>query len=265
MFKTENIKSIGRAYLEVLGINEKSKKSAEEDASNDKSDDGDGMDKVDPKAVKKKFKDRKDKDIDNDGDTDDSDEYLHKKRKAISKSSDDEDDKEDDDEQEEGKRGFIAAAKKAKENGDKKFTFAGKSYDVEEALEGKVPSYANRKTAKAEKDARTAAQRKKAGLDDNVNHDKEDMLVEDNNETYKWGDINMALTYHGVKPALIMKVVGSLKKIKSGKLKLKFKEEVNEADAHTKGAAPAEPQDSKDSNTAKKMRKDHEGPTVAYP
>ena len=57
------------------------------DASNDKSDDGDDMDKVDPKAVKKKFKDRKDKDIDNDGDTDDSDEYLHKRRKAISKNS----------------------------------------------------------------------------------------------------------------------------------------------------------------------------------
>ena len=35
-----------------------------DDASNDKSDDGDGMDKVDKKAVKKKFDDRKDKDID---------------------------------------------------------------------------------------------------------------------------------------------------------------------------------------------------------
>ena len=58
-----------------------------DDASNDKSDDGDGMDKVDPKAAKKKFKDRKDKDIDNDGDVDNSDEYLHKRRKAISKSS----------------------------------------------------------------------------------------------------------------------------------------------------------------------------------
>jgi len=52
---------------------------------NDKSDDGEGLDAVQPKAVKKKFKDRKDKDIDNDGDTDDSDEFLHKKRKAISK------------------------------------------------------------------------------------------------------------------------------------------------------------------------------------
>ena len=52
---------------------------------NDKSDDGDGLDAVQPKAVKKKFKDRKDKDIDNDGDTDNSDKFLHKKRKAISK------------------------------------------------------------------------------------------------------------------------------------------------------------------------------------
>ena len=52
---------------------------------NDKSDDGDGLDAVQPKAVKKKFDDRKDKDIDNDGDSDDSDEFLHKKRKAISK------------------------------------------------------------------------------------------------------------------------------------------------------------------------------------
>ena len=56
-----------------------------EDASNDKSDDGEGLDKVDKKAVKKKFKDRKDKDIDNDGDVDSSDKFLHKKRKAITK------------------------------------------------------------------------------------------------------------------------------------------------------------------------------------
>ena len=65
-----------------------------EDASNDKSDDGEGLDKVDPKAVKKKFKDRKDQDIDNDGDTDSTDKYLHKKRKAISKAIDKEEQKE---------------------------------------------------------------------------------------------------------------------------------------------------------------------------
>ena len=43
------------------------------------------LDAVNPKAVKKKFDDRKDKDIDNDGDVDSSDKYLHKRRKAISK------------------------------------------------------------------------------------------------------------------------------------------------------------------------------------
>jgi len=55
---------------------------------NDKSDDGEGLDAVQPKAVKKKFDDRKDKDIDNDGDVDSSDKFLHKKRKAISKAMD---------------------------------------------------------------------------------------------------------------------------------------------------------------------------------
>jgi len=59
-----------------------------EDNTNDKSDDGEGLDKVKKDAVKKKFADRKDKDIDNDGDTDSSDEYLHKKRQAISKKMD---------------------------------------------------------------------------------------------------------------------------------------------------------------------------------
>ena len=54
-------------------------------ATENKSDDGEGMDAVQPKAVKKKFADRKDKDIDNDGDVDDSDKFLHKRRKAVSK------------------------------------------------------------------------------------------------------------------------------------------------------------------------------------
>jgi len=40
------------------------------------------LDPVDDKANDKKFKDRKDKDIDNDGDVDSSDEYLHKRRAA---------------------------------------------------------------------------------------------------------------------------------------------------------------------------------------
>ena len=45
------------------------------------------LDPVDTSKVEPEddFEDREDKDIDNDGDTDDSDEYLHKKRQAISK------------------------------------------------------------------------------------------------------------------------------------------------------------------------------------
>ena len=46
-----------------------------------------GMDPVNKDAVKKKFDDRKDKDIDNDGDTDSTDKYLHKRRAAISKAT----------------------------------------------------------------------------------------------------------------------------------------------------------------------------------
>ena len=38
------------------------------------------LDPVNKTAVKKKFDDRKDKDIDNDGDVDSSDKYLHKRR-----------------------------------------------------------------------------------------------------------------------------------------------------------------------------------------
>lgn len=43
------------------------------------------LDKVNKDAVMKKFAKRDDKDIDNDGDVDDSDKYLHTKRKAITK------------------------------------------------------------------------------------------------------------------------------------------------------------------------------------
>ncbi len=77
------------------------------------------MDPVNKDAVKKKFDDRKDKDIDNDGDVDSSDKFLHKRRKAISKAMAD-------------SKEFIYAAKMAKKNGEKTFTVGGKQYDVEE-------------------------------------------------------------------------------------------------------------------------------------
>ena len=121
---------MGKKYLEtkkeslessILGIWQEAAKKVVETNKNDKSDDGDGLDSVQPKAVKKKFKDRKDKDIDNDGDTDDSDEFLHKKRKAISKAMS----------KDEG-NAFGKALKAAKEKGDKTFVVAGKTYEVYE-------------------------------------------------------------------------------------------------------------------------------------
>ena len=43
------------------------------------------VDNIDDKEAATKFDDLKDKDIDNDGDTDDSDEYLHKKLGTVAK------------------------------------------------------------------------------------------------------------------------------------------------------------------------------------
>lgn len=43
------------------------------------------LDPVDPKELKGKHKDREDKDIDNDGDVDSTDKFLHRRRKAITK------------------------------------------------------------------------------------------------------------------------------------------------------------------------------------
>ena len=75
----------GKKFFSVNGKEYKTEDYAKEDNTNNKSDDGEGMDKVQPKAIKKKFADRKDKDIDNDGDVDSSDRYLHKRRQAVSK------------------------------------------------------------------------------------------------------------------------------------------------------------------------------------
>ena len=43
------------------------------------------LDPVDQKALKKDFDDRKDQDLDNDGDVDKTDKYLHNRRKTVSK------------------------------------------------------------------------------------------------------------------------------------------------------------------------------------
>ena len=115
----------------ILGVWAEAAKKVDETNKNNKSDDGDGMDAVQPKAVKKKFKDRKDKDIDNDGDVDDSDEYLHNRRKTVSKAVKSKD---------EG-NAFGMALKAAKDKGEKTFVVSGKTYEVYEEAdldEGKV-------------------------------------------------------------------------------------------------------------------------------
>jgi hypothetical protein len=120
---------MGKKYLDtketslessILGVWAEAAKKVAETNKNDKSDDGDGLDAVQPKAVKKKFKDRKDKDVDNDGDVDDSDKFLHKRRKAVSKAMKDEG------------NAFGKALKAAKDNGEKTFVVAGKTYEVKE-------------------------------------------------------------------------------------------------------------------------------------
>jgi len=107
----------------ILGVWQEAAKKVAETNKNDKSDDGDGLDAVQPKAVKKKFKDRKDKDVDNDGDVDDSDKFLHKRRKAVSKAMKDEG------------NAFGKALKAAKEKGDKTFVVSGKTYEVKEEVD----------------------------------------------------------------------------------------------------------------------------------
>lgn len=71
--KTQDIKKMGLAYVQVLEATKKS------------------MDPVDQDELKGTHAQRKDRDIDNDGDEDASDKYIHKRRQAISNSIKNED------------------------------------------------------------------------------------------------------------------------------------------------------------------------------
>jgi len=83
-----------------------------------------GLDPVNKVAVKKDFADRKDKDIDNDGDTDSTDKYLHKRRQAISKAV-----KEDLNKKDEPKvKKIIGKLKKASD------AHAGQAKDLQKAM-----------------------------------------------------------------------------------------------------------------------------------
>ena len=66
---TDIAKAVAQAYIDMLEAKKKK------------------MDPVDKSELSGEFDDREDKDLDNDGDTDSSDKYLHKKRQAISKAA----------------------------------------------------------------------------------------------------------------------------------------------------------------------------------
>jgi hypothetical protein len=107
------------------------------------------LDPVDDKANDKKFKDRKDKDIDNDGDVDSSDEFLHKRRKAIGKA--------------------MNKDKPAGNNGEKKAEISKIGEDVE-IFEGLTASNWHKKNAweKALAQFNKAAKGKKGDAIDNA-------------------------------------------------------------------------------------------------
>jgi hypothetical protein len=113
--KTSDIEKLGAAWASVVNANLGEKK----------------LDPVNDKENDKKFKDRKDKDIDNDGDVDSSDEYLHKRRAATDDAIDGGKKPAKNKDKEEG-NAFTKALNAAKKKGDDEFVVAGKKYSVKE-------------------------------------------------------------------------------------------------------------------------------------
>ncbi len=95
------------------------------------------LDPVNHSELKGKHKDRKDKDIDNDGDVDSSDKYLHKKRKAISKAIKNEETIEE-------KKGLYANIHAKRERGEKMRSKGDKGAPTDKAFKD------SEKTAKKE-------------------------------------------------------------------------------------------------------------------
>ena len=188
---TEVNKSIIEAYRSMY---EPKEEVLDETNKNDKSDDGDGLDAVQPKAVKKKFDDRKDKDIDNDGDVDSSDKYLHKRRKAVSKAI-----------SKESQNGFRMAAKKAKDNGDDKFVFAGKEYEVQSVYKESFTRDDIRAMCHSkDHDCATYVKHPEFGLGKPV---YESHAIPDDNGYVEWYDVEFA---HGIErevPAKDMEII----------------------------------------------------------
>lgn len=83
--KAEEISEIARSMTPMRNIFGKSKAEKEAEAKKKEAEETkEAMDPVDKSELKGKHKDRKDKDINNDGKVDSTDKYLHKRRKAVS-------------------------------------------------------------------------------------------------------------------------------------------------------------------------------------
>ena len=216
------------------------------------------MDPVNAKALKGKHKDRKDKDIDNDGDVDDSDEYLHKRRKAVSKAIKGKETETEVQTQESvdldevsmdtAKDVFMKRkmqAFDAAHRGDRKQ--ANKLADKK----NKTKAYIAKRESVEEATMDTAAGRKKASAEADAHHN---VMVK------KWG-ANHPATKDAANAAKVMKqkAMESVKEdwdeaTKSTKWPVYAR--MMEKATHKGGTAPEE-MDSKDSPSAKKMKKDH--------
>jgi hypothetical protein len=165
--RTEDIKKMAEAYLEV--VSEKKK-----------------LDPVDDKENDKKFKDRKDKDIDNDGDVDSSDEYLHKKRAATDDAIDA---KKSDDKDQEGGETDLSKDKKKKKpvagNTDGKtaeISKIGEKVTTKEDLDQLVDALGEAAKAKPEEGEKIDDKESPKSKEFAKAHDKSDKKIENDEE-----------------------------------------------------------------------------------
>ena len=145
------------------------------------------LDAVNDKENDKKFKDRKDKDIDNDGDVDSSDEYLHKKRAATDDAIDSKEDEEKKDIKKNPKTKDGKAEISKIESVDTREAFIAMWSDLEEAKDPKKGATA------PEKHDSTASPKTKEVI---AKHSKSDDELEDEEEesreiTFKAGGKSM--------------------------------------------------------------------------
>jgi hypothetical protein len=225
---TEDIKRMTRAYQAVI-----EKK----------------LDPVNHSALKKDFKDREDKDIDNDGDIDKSDEYLHKRRKAVSKAV----------------KGETATTNpKMKTSGASE---QKEETEVEENYNWKV-SHAGKHVYVKAPHAGVAVKKAQKG------YGNMDLTKAKVKNLGKVGmPANEAVSTADKKPENYMEADGKMhtrmaptkKDVvkKEGTIRDRLMSVLEKRDEHYKSATAPEPIDSKDSPNAKKMRKDHKPEVMA--